>query len=325
MLKRNIKYLTVLLLLLLVLILPVKTMANIGSYKLEQGIPFISAAKDASGNPILLSYEDFNKLFQKFITTVYIIAAIAAFIKILIAGIRWYTSGGSSKAISQSKEDIKNGIIGLCFLFLAGVLLEFINPNLNKLSSIFTPNAGTQCNQSGDTGLNNTGNLVAIPGTKYYAQSSLVTALKSSGLTFSIGTGCTNTNENSCNPNYCNPDGCEDLKKGGPCVMANVNSTTCKPILSIACHFNGNCVDISPSGGVDSTVLRKLQCAGLDVLNEYNKDCQTGSTTGNNLHVALPDTFTPSADHSGSNCWFQHQPSNSQYCQGSGGGGVGGW
>jgi len=138
--KKN-KNFVITLLLLTIFSLPLITLADINSYKLEQGIPFIGGAGAT------LSYGDFNKLFERFITIVYIIAAIAAFIKILIAGIKWYTSGGSSKAISQAKEDIKNGLIGLCFLLLAGILLEFINPNLNKLSDVFKPDAGVECTQ----------------------------------------------------------------------------------------------------------------------------------------------------------------------------------
>jgi len=303
MFKRNKKCLVILGLLFIVS-LPLQVHADIKSYKLEQGIPFIGGANT------VLSYGDFNSLFQKFITAAYIIAAAAAFIKILIAGIRWYTSGGSPKAIGQSREDIKNGIIGLCFLFLAGVLLEFINPNLNKLSNIYSPNAGEECiqkgNTSGDAMVGTLAEIVNNPG--YYADNSLASKLKSSGLSFNIGTACTK-NDGSCDPNYCEND-CHPCIIGGKCI----------PLTSVPCHFKGTCVDLTP---YDSNSIRKLRCAGLDVFYEP-KDGSCGKSTGTHLHVSLPSSgFIP--ENTTEKCWFPHQSSNSQYCQGGGGGGGGGY
>lgn len=297
MLKRNKKYLAILGLLFIVS-LPLQVHADIKSYKLEQGIPFIGGANT------ILGYGDFNNLFRKFITAAYIIAAVAAFIKILMAGIRWYTSGGSSKAISQSREDIKNGIIGLCFLFLSGVLLEFINPNLNKLSNIYSPHAGEECVQNG-TSVSGTGSLSQVNNTGYYANSGLSNALAASGLVFDLTTGCTNTNITACNPNYCKPDGCE---KRMLCSIDNGSGSNCERLSNTACHFNGNCVDLVPTGsyadssGKFTTAIAKLNAAGLDVLNEGLVKCSE-YTTGSHLHVSLPGTFT-AAKADDPECWF---------------------
>ena len=267
-------------LLLAALSFPLTTLADIKSYKLEQGIPFIGGAGTT------LSYGDFNNLFKKFITAAYIIAAVAAFIKILIAGIRWYTSGGSAKAISQAREDIKNGIIGLCFIFLAGILIEFINPNLNKLSDIYTPHAGQECLQV--VASNNgsgvlSGSLKQID-SNHYAIGTLVDAIKSTKKLVTITTGC--RNNNSCDPDYC-------VKNKQYCHTCSMDSNSCAaPLTQTPCHFNGTCVDLVPiddSGTGYALMIGALNAAGLDVLDERaSTGCATAATTSDHLLVALP-------------------------------------
>ena len=283
--------------------------ADIAAYKLEQGIPFIGGAGQT------LNYGEFSTLFQKFITAVYIIAAIAAFIKIFLAGIKWYTSGGSSKAISQAREDIKNALMGLAFLFLAGTLLVFINPNLNKLSKVFNPHGGTQCVKGGNSTNggnteNGTGTLTSIKNhSGYYADSTLSQKLAASGLTFDLTTGCTNTDNTACNPNYCQPSGCEKWGTNS-CSINNGPGSSCARLGPVSCHFNGTCVDLTP---YDDNSIKKLRCAGLDVFYEP-KDGSCGKSTGTHLHVSITSSgFIP--ENTTEKCWFPHQPSNSQYCQ----------
>jgi len=281
MINRNKKNTLLLALAVFSLCLPsIAKAVDIASYKLEQGIPFIGGAGQT------LSYGDFSALFQKFITAVYIIAAVAAFIKIFLAGLKWYTSGGSSKAISQSREDIKNALIGLAFLFLAGTLLVFINPNLNKLSKIFNPHGGTQCIQGVTSSETAVGNLSKIGSSEYYAQIDLVSKLNDSGVKYQISTGCRVNSSNSCNPNYCGsfPYTCS------PCLEKNIDN--CAPIAgNSSCHFNGNCIDITVSDNGYSAAITKLNNWGLDVLDETGQ-CKTSLTTGDHLHVSLPGTFT---------------------------------
>jgi hypothetical protein len=286
MFKRNKKNILLLVLIAVSFSLsPFAKAADIESYTLEQGIPFIGGAGQTLG------YGEFSTLFQKFITTVYIIAAVAAFIKIFLAGLKWYTSSGSAKAISQAREDIKNALMGLAFLFLAGTLLVFINPNLNKLSKVFNPHGGTQCVQGGNstnggsTG-NSTGTLSKIGTSGYYAQTSLVSKLNNSGIKYQVSTGCRINSSNSCNPNYCGsyPYDCT------PCLEKNIDN--CAPIAgNSSCHFNGNCIDITVSDNDYSAAITKLNNWGLDVLDETGK-CKTSLTTGDHLHVSLPGTFT---------------------------------
>jgi hypothetical protein len=300
MFKRNKKNILLLVLIAASFSIPPFTKAaNIEGYTLEQGIPFIGGAGQTLG------YGEFSTLFQKFITAVYIIAAIAAFIKIFLAGLKWYTSSGSAKAISQAREDIKNALMGLAFLFLAGTLLVFINPNLNKLSKVFNPNGGTQCVQ-GETSVDGTGGtgtginaLTKIGNTRYYAVGQLTDALVASKLNFTITTGCTNINQISCNPNYC-VGGCKDGKED--CTMANIRSNTCAPLTQTPCHFNGNCVDLVLSGNY-SDAINKLNAAGLDVLDESGDICGNKDDRANDhLHVALPGNIETIGD-----CFHQHK------------------
>lgn len=279
MINRNKKNTLLLALATFFLVIPFLTRADIASYTLEQGIPFVG------GKGQTLSYDNFSALFQKFITAVYIIAAVAAFIKIFLAGLKWYTSSGSSKAISQAKEDIKNALMGLAFLFLAGTLLVFINPNLNKISSIFigdikatptvTPVTGTLATMSNNSG--------------YYANPNLVAKLNDitskSGLIFKITTACTK-NDGTCDPNYCKND-CH------PCI---IGGSSCTPLTNVSCHFNGTCVDLIPN----YITIDSLNYEGLDVLDESKPGC--GESTGAHLHVSIPGSFTPL--NISKECWF---------------------
>ncbi|MFZ2414657.1 MAG: hypothetical protein WAW33_01500 [Minisyncoccia bacterium] len=285
---------------------PFAKAADIESYTLEQGIPFIGGAGQTLG------YGEFSTLFQKFITAVYIIAAVAAFIKIFLAGLKWYTSSGSAKAISQAREDIKNALMGLAFLFLAGTLLVFINPNLNKLSKVFNPNGGTQCVQGGNStnegGSVATGALALIDG--YYAQPILADKLNiltnpgvagaaATKIGINITTGC-RKNDGSCDPNYCGtyPYNCS------PCAIDNKPEGGCKPLVSsnVQCHFNGNCVDLVPTDGDYTTAIKKLNAAGLDVLNESLDKCSAVGT-GKHLHVSIPGTFI-TVYANDPDCWY---------------------
>jgi len=289
---------SIILLLIVTILTPIITHADIEPYTLEQGIPFIGKRGD------VLTYDSFTTLFKNFIRASYVIAAIAAFIKILLAGIRWYTSGGSPKAISQSREDIKNGIIGLCFLFLAGILIEFINPNLNQINSVFIGNIKVTP-ATPETGYSAAGTLSLIGNTGYYANGNLSSALAASGLAFDLTTGCTNTDGAACNPNYCQPAGCE---KRMLCSINNGPGSNCERLSNTVCHFNGNCVDLVPTGsyadssGKFTTAIAKLNAAGLDVLNEGLAKCSQ-NTTGSHLHVSLPGTFT-AAQANDPECWF---------------------
>jgi len=64
------------------------------------------------------------------------IAAIIAAIMIIIAGVRWTTSGGNSEAIGSSKKRIGGALVGLLIAYLSYAVLNIINPGLTTFKSL---------------------------------------------------------------------------------------------------------------------------------------------------------------------------------------------
>ncbi len=61
------------------------------------------------------------------------VVGILAAIMIIIAGVQWVTSAGSSEAISSAKKRIGGALIGLLIAYLSYVILSTINPALVNL------------------------------------------------------------------------------------------------------------------------------------------------------------------------------------------------
>ncbi|GBD34127.1 hypothetical protein HRbin34_00446 [bacterium HR34] len=58
------------------------------------------------------------------------LSALFAFIKIVIGGFRYLTSGGNSAQMQEAKEDITYAIIGLVVIAVSFIVIQFINPDL---------------------------------------------------------------------------------------------------------------------------------------------------------------------------------------------------
>jgi len=63
------------------------------------------------------------------------IAALAAFISIIIAGVRITTSAGNVSTISDARDQIVQALLGLALLFGAYLILHTIDPGLTKLKN----------------------------------------------------------------------------------------------------------------------------------------------------------------------------------------------
>ena len=61
---------------------------------------------------------------------------VVAIIMIMIAGIMWMTAAGSEQMITDSKNRIKNSIVGLVLALGSVFMLKLINPNLTDLSAL---------------------------------------------------------------------------------------------------------------------------------------------------------------------------------------------
>lgn len=65
------------------------------------------------------------------------IGGIVATVMIMIGGFMWILSGGDAGRVSQAKQYIKNASLGLVLLMTAYMILNFINPDLVNLRSIY--------------------------------------------------------------------------------------------------------------------------------------------------------------------------------------------
>jgi len=163
--------------------------------------------------------------------------------------------------------------------------LNLLIQNLNKISPVFIGNIKA-------TPVSIAGSLSSVGNTGYYANSNLSSALANSGLNFNLTTGCRTNSNSSCNPNYCKPS-------PYTCSICSLDSSSCgEPLTRVSCHFNGNCVDLVPTGGYDDAI-KKLNLVGLDVFNESKSGC--GESSGPHLHVSIPGTFTPL--NKSKECW----------------------
>lgn len=61
------------------------------------------------------------------------IASILAVLMIIVAGVQWTVSGGSSEMIGSAKKRITGALVGLLIAFLSYAILNTLNPNLVKL------------------------------------------------------------------------------------------------------------------------------------------------------------------------------------------------
>lgn len=64
------------------------------------------------------------------------IAGVLAVVMLMAAGLLWIVSGGDATRISQAKKMINGSILGLMLLVSLSLLLEYINPELNKKTAI---------------------------------------------------------------------------------------------------------------------------------------------------------------------------------------------
>jgi hypothetical protein len=67
-----------------------------------------------------------NGLIMKIVNVIALVGGIAAVIIIIIAGLRFVTSGGSSDAVAGARRALIYSVVGLVILVLARTLVAFI-------------------------------------------------------------------------------------------------------------------------------------------------------------------------------------------------------
>jgi len=69
------------------------------------------------------------------INVVLSLLGITAVIIILLGGFKWMTAQGNSDKVTEAKDLIKNGIIGLVIIFFAYSIAKFVINNLSDVST----------------------------------------------------------------------------------------------------------------------------------------------------------------------------------------------
>ena len=116
----------------LVLILSLPAYLTIAIPAFAQASPaFGLCPRNTSGNPGFnaLCNLDFQNLLPALISTIFLLAIIAALLYLIWGGFKWLTSGGDKAAVQAAREHIVAAIVGLVLIFLAyfilNVLLQF--------------------------------------------------------------------------------------------------------------------------------------------------------------------------------------------------------
>lgn len=78
------------------------------------------------GKPTNVAITDFGKLVQALVGTLLIVAALLAFIYLIIGGISWITSGGDKANMETARNKITQAIVGLIIVGAAWAIMLLI-------------------------------------------------------------------------------------------------------------------------------------------------------------------------------------------------------
>lgn len=67
-----------------------------------------------------------GKLLGNVVVLIFIIAALLAFIFLIIGGVRWILSGGEKDGVDKAKKTITAAIIGLAVVFLSFIIINIL-------------------------------------------------------------------------------------------------------------------------------------------------------------------------------------------------------
>lgn len=78
-----------------------------------------------------------GRLLSRVVIIIFIVAALLAFLFLIIGGIRWILSGGDKEGTTKARSMITAAIIGLAIVFLAFVVINILGAifgfNINNL------------------------------------------------------------------------------------------------------------------------------------------------------------------------------------------------
>ena len=114
---------------ILVLILSLPAYLTIAIPAFAQASPaFGLCPRNTSGNPGFnaLCNLDFQNLLPALISTIFLLAIIAALLYLIWGGFKWLTSGGDKAAVQTAREHIIAAIIGLMLIFVSYVVMNIL-------------------------------------------------------------------------------------------------------------------------------------------------------------------------------------------------------
>lgn len=86
---------------------------------------FAQAALDVK-RPDTYQITDIGKLISALVGTVIIIAALLAFLYLILGGIKWITSGGDKAGMEEARNKITHAIVGLIIVGAAWAIMTLV-------------------------------------------------------------------------------------------------------------------------------------------------------------------------------------------------------
>jgi cytochrome bd-type quinol oxidase subunit 2 len=103
--------------------------------EIQGGVCEAAGTTDAQGNPACDASSSPGNVSSTITTIVNLLSAVAgvaAVIMIIIAGLRYVTSGGKEEGVKNAKNTIMYAIIGLVIVALAQLIVHFVLNNTTK-------------------------------------------------------------------------------------------------------------------------------------------------------------------------------------------------
>ena len=89
--------------------------------------PFLTASKAFADititPPAGRGYTDLGKFISAILAAILVIAALAAFIFLLLGGLSWITSGGDKERVEKARDKIQAAIVGIILVVIVVAIL----------------------------------------------------------------------------------------------------------------------------------------------------------------------------------------------------------
>lgn len=99
---------------------------GLGGFLLSTTGAFAQATTIAIQRPENVKITDFGKLIGSLVGIVLTLATLAAFLFLIMGGIRWITSGGDKSGVETAQHQIQAALIGLLIVFAVWALFTVV-------------------------------------------------------------------------------------------------------------------------------------------------------------------------------------------------------